>query len=103
MRAEVGDEVEVGSAGPPQPGRIGTIVAVQGGGDAPHYLVHWLADYESLISPRPASQVRPSPGMPSHPRRNVHLPALSHPHELRWEVPRCTAPSTPKGRLACPR
>ena len=57
MRAEVGDEVEVGSAGPTQPGRIGTIVAVQGGGDSPHYLVHWLADYESLISPGPGERI----------------------------------------------
>lgn len=57
MRAEVGDEVAVAGAGSTRPGRIGTVVAVQGNGDSPHYLVHWLTDYESLISPGPGERV----------------------------------------------
>lgn len=57
MRAEVGDEVEVCAAESSRPGRIGTVVAVQGDGSSPRYLIHWLTGYESLIAPGPGDHV----------------------------------------------
>jgi hypothetical protein len=72
MRAEVGDEVEAGSAGSTRQGRIGTIVAVQGDDESPCYLVHWLADYESLITPGPGEPIKVHdrrPGEPAGPAR----------------------------------
>lgn len=57
MTAEVGDEVVLGGPGSPPEGRIGTIVAIEGPGGQPPYLVRWLADYESEIEPGPAGHI----------------------------------------------
>ena len=57
MWAEVGDEVEAGRAASTRQGRIGTVVAVRDDAEAPYYLVHWLAEYDSLITPAPGERI----------------------------------------------
>jgi Domain of unknown function (DUF1918) len=86
MWAEVGDEVEVGSTGSTRQGRIGTIVAVQGGGDSPHYLIHWLADYESLITPGPGERIEVhhrTHGEPLRPPLGRAAQPVHHPSSVR--------------------
>jgi Domain of unknown function (DUF1918) len=59
MKANVGDELIVGETEICGAPRVGTIVSVMGSDGSPPYLVHWVAgDYDSLVSPWPAVQVR---------------------------------------------
>ena len=57
MNAKVGDELVVKEPGSSHEGRTGTVVEVRNGDGPPHYVVHWLSDYDSEICPGPGDTI----------------------------------------------
>ena len=53
MKANVGDELIIGSPELAHSGRIGTIIALTNHDGSPPYVVWSLAGYESLVFPGP--------------------------------------------------